>query len=158
MPKVDTPVSSASSTMYLIRTALAAGGSASSGIVVSELVRGVIPTCAPGFQCATVLQSAWMKPFGVSISYLGLAFFIAVILINASLIVTEIPRQSVRRASLVLAGIAGGFSLYALGVMGLVLSAWCQYCLVSGLLMLGLGLTALYEWRFSDANLPSSDS
>lgn len=130
------------------RVLLSVVGVYSAGTVTWELLRDVIPTCAPGFQCATVLMSPYMKFGPVSMSYLGFAFFIAMLLISVVLLLDVVSMQ--QRATLKKAvrwmTFAGALlAIYAIVTMGIILQAWCQYCLISTLALVGLAIVHTFD-------------
>ncbi len=91
---------------------------------------------APGFSCEIVNKSIYAEIFGFPVSLLGLAYFVAVILVTVGRI-----RNGARAIELFTLG-AIFFSLYLTGVELYLLASICIFCEFSKILMLAiLGIT-----------------
>jgi uncharacterized membrane protein len=117
---------------------------------------GVLPPCKPPFACETVLNSSWSKIGPVPLSVLGILFYSTFFLI-AALSVLEV--KAIKKgqfsvpipALIILLGCFGaGFSLYLVFIMGVILKAWCLYCLLSALNCGIVFLLSCGVWRKSD--------
>ncbi|PWU23304.1 hypothetical protein C5B42_03410 [Candidatus Cerribacteria bacterium 'Amazon FNV 2010 28 9'] len=119
-----------------------------------EKLTGHIPPCTVGFQCDTVLTSKWSILFGVPLPLYGLAFygFTFVIAVLHFLEIDHISIDAKRKLhtadlQLILAMFGICFSLYLVSIMGLVLHAWCLYCLLSALCCLTLFVLNVMQWH-----------
>lgn len=83
---------------------------------------GATPTFCAETGCATVRASGWAHPLGVPLPVLGVAFYLAALVLGF----VEAPRL---RRALAIAGAAGAVFLIAL--QGFVIGAWCKLCLVA---------------------------
>ena len=110
-----------------------------------EKYSGIIPPCTQGFQCETVLTSKYAQIGPVPLSVFGLLFYLVVFTLSI-LHFTEFEFKTVKSFKntilqysspidlLQLVTIAGFiFSIYLVFLMGVVIKAWCLYCLVSAL-------------------------
>lgn len=82
------------------------------------------------FQCDVVQNSAYAELFGIPIAYLGLATYLV---IGVLLLVQD--RVEFLRANGILLSFgivlfAFVYSMYLVYVQGVILEAWCQWCLV----------------------------
>ena len=90
-----------------------------------------IPPCHVGFinDCGQVLQSVYATLFGIPIALLGTIHYA---LIFVSLFIAFYSGKIVWiRTSFILTAIGFVASLYLISIQGLVLYAWCLYCLFS---------------------------
>jgi uncharacterized membrane protein len=107
------------------------------GYITYEKFSGQIPICNGFFKCGNVLSSPWSSVGPVPLSLLGLLFYATIFtfavmayLETESLILFK--RQIPLGHLLAALGVFGaGFSLYLVYIMGVVLQAWCLYCLFS---------------------------
>jgi vitamin-K-epoxide reductase (warfarin-sensitive) len=95
------------------------------------------PPCYVG-SCETVLSSSYAMILGVPVAVWGVVYYVSVVgglLYYMSTLDVRILKLTL------LATVAGLFaSLYFFSLMAWVIEAWCQYCLLSGALSLGLFL------------------
>lgn len=109
------------------------------GKITWDEFNNVIPSCAPPFECATVLNSPWAYLGPLPLATYGLVFYIAFLVIG-SLLVLEVKHITVAGRVFAVAtlakwmGIFGFlFSLYLITLMGFIIKAWCLYCLISAI-------------------------
>ncbi len=103
--------------------------------------------CGVG-DCGTVQASMYAKVAGVPVSGIGLAGY--VVLLTLALVGLQ-PRFASHRglsALLALGSTFGfGFSAYLTYLEAAVIHAWCQWCVISAILMTLIFLACLPEWR-----------
>lgn len=122
----------------LLITVLALLGIMDAGFITYSEVTGNFPPCRPPFACRAVLDSSWAKIGPIPLYALGLLYY-SVLFILGVLVVTEKHFSLKKRVLhfpkiLSVIGILGGaFSLWLLFVMGVILKAWCLYCLFSAI-------------------------
>lgn len=125
-------------------------GAAAGGLLVSVYLllvdlTGSTTRCVAGADCDIVRASAYGRVFGLPMALLGVGYFLAV----GAAALTPAWWQS---PLLQLLGGAGlGAAILFVSVQGLVLNAWCPYCLVAdgAALVIGLplGWLSWLEWR-----------
>jgi uncharacterized membrane protein len=96
--------------------------------ITYEKFSGRIPPCSIHFKCTQVLESKWANIGPIPLSLLGVCFYSLFLVVSISFLLGK------RKASFFLAlfGVFGLlFSLYLVFIMGVVLKAWCFYCLLS---------------------------
>ena len=109
-------------------------GMIDAGYVSYTLLQNLLPVCYPGFKCAEVLTSPWLNFGPISVSYLGFIFFTLFLLAgSANLLDLKIGAINIRKWLKYQSIVGFFFAIYVLGLMGLILQAWCLYCLISGL-------------------------
>lgn len=125
------------------------------GYITYTRISGTIPECRPPFACDTVLKSAWSSVGPIPLSVLGLCFYISIFMLSI-LAVLELPKISIGKHSIavpsliLLLGMFGAvFSLYLVFVMGVVLQAWCLYCLLSAANCMMIGIVSTILFRIS---------
>jgi len=108
--------------------------------ITYEKLNGVIPPCTPYFKCGDVLNSSWASIGPIPLSAFGVLFYSLFFVMS---LVFYFGKKEVRlftfrmrvETFLVLQGIFGAaFSLYLLFIMGVILKAWCLYCLLSAMI------------------------
>jgi dihydroorotate dehydrogenase len=118
-----------------------------------EKVSGVIPPCTTGFKCSTVLTSKWSSVGPIPLSAFGLLFYSIIFTVA---IINFIEKEHVRIGGVtfhthdLLLGLTifgAGFSLYLIVLMGLILQAWCLYCLISALICASLFFLSAMLWK-----------
>ncbi len=107
--------------------------------ITYEKLSGIVPPCAPGFHCAAVLESKWASIGPIPLSLLG-ALYYTFVLILSSLYFLEIRHISIAGKKISTFGLLRigtlfgfFFSLYLVFLMGVIIQAWCFYCLLSAL-------------------------
>jgi len=118
---------------------LALAGTALSGYLAFENLRGETGVCVGVHGCSTVQNSRYGKPFGIPISVPGLMLYATLVV----LAVAWLRDFAGRRPEIALAGFLGTFggllvSGYLTAIEAFVLDAWCSYCIVSALLVVAL--------------------
>jgi uncharacterized membrane protein len=103
-------------------------GIADAGYLTYEHYAGGIPPCTIS-GCETVLTSAYATIYGFPISLLGILFYFSVFTTTLFLYKKEVYLVK----TFLLAVTTGGFlfSLFLFYLQAQVLSAFCQYCLIS---------------------------
>lgn len=98
---------------------------------------GSPPPCNLHFQCQTVLDSSWSSLFGIPLSVWGGLYYASILGLGIFMYWVAGQNSSPQRTKTLKRGLLlltmGGslFSLYLLFIMGVVLKAWCLYCLFS---------------------------
>lgn len=104
-----------------------------------EKINGYVPPCTAHFQCGQVLNSLWATIGPVPISILGFIFYATFLGLSIWLFLEKryLPFLGIKLDTeklLVLLGVVGvSFSVYFVFLMGVVIKAWCFYCLLSAL-------------------------
>jgi uncharacterized membrane protein len=117
-------------------TILAFLGILDAGYIAHSEITGNLPPCKPPFACREVLESSWSHVGPIPLYALGFLYYLA-ILVLGFLIVTEqkiLMKNKFLNIKKLLAGLSifgALFSLWLLFVMGVILKAWCLYCLFS---------------------------
>jgi uncharacterized membrane protein len=98
---------------------------------------GVLGTmiCGVGGGCDLVQASRYAYFFGIPVAAWGLAGYLAIFAIAMAAIQPTVAEQ--RWVPIVLLGLTGGaflVSMSLVAISGLVIRAWCQWCLVSATL------------------------
>lgn len=123
------------------------------GYLTYEKLSGVVPPCNPPFDCQTVLKSPWSQVGPIPLSAFGLAFYLVMLILGA-LSTLEVKSIQIGRrhwplSSLILLGGTAGFlfSLWLLFLMGVILQAWCFFCLLSAINCIIIFGLALLNYR-----------
>jgi uncharacterized membrane protein/predicted DsbA family dithiol-disulfide isomerase len=95
---------------------------------------GASPTFCAETGCATVRESAWAHPLGIPMPVLGVAFYLAALVLGF----IEAPRL---RRVLAVAGAAWAVLLIIL--QGAVIGAWCKLCMIADPAALGYAIAVL---------------
>lgn len=118
-------------------------GLADASYITYEEFAGIIPPCSQGFQCEKVLTSDFAHIGPIPISLLGIFYYLTVFTLSICLYldldfksIAAFKNTFFRKSSpldlLQLITIGGlAFTLYLLLLMGVILKAWCLYCLIS---------------------------
>ena len=128
-------------------------GIADAGYITYEEITGGVVQCGAGFDCGTVLDSPYAKVGPVPLAALGLVFY-TTFLVFGILHLLEFDLKKVlgkfkiswSQVFLVLGGIGFTFSLYLLFLMGVILEAWCKFCLISAGSCILLFVTAVLNY------------
>lgn len=83
---------------------------------------GTSPTFCAETGCATVRESAWAHPLGIPMPVIGVAFFVAAVVLGF----VEAPRL---RRALAIGGALG--AVFLIGVQAFAIGAWCKLCMVA---------------------------
>lgn len=106
-------------------------------LAVVDLAGGTA-LCLAGSDCDTVRASAFGHVAGLPVAALGVAYFLAVLVVGA------VRPGWQPRVLPVLGGIGLGAAAVFVGLQGLVLGAWCPWCLVADAAALAIGVRALW--------------
>jgi dihydroorotate dehydrogenase len=164
-------------------------GLSDAGYITYEKFSGKPVVCGEGFDCGKVLNSEWASIGPVPLSLLGMLFY-AVVLVLAIALFLELdplgsrtqahklqkitPQTTARLLTplhllLPLTAFGALYSLYLIFLMGVILQAWCLYCLISAatsfslfivvltyiqvakpsLAGLRIWLAALFNWKYT---------
>lgn len=118
--------------LALALTTLAAVGAGTSLLLLHEYLWPEAGACGPGGGCEAVRSSAYSHVLGIPLPVPGLVFF------AAFLAVLLVPRLRTRARLVLLAAVGGLTAITLIALQGLVIGAWCPYCLVVDLCSLGL--------------------
>lgn len=124
--------------LILVMIIFSTVGIIDSGYITYEKMIGQTPPCSALFKCGEVLNSPYASVGLIPLSVFGLAFYTVFLvisswyLLNLDMVDTALERKI--QKTLFLMGLFGfGFTLYLLLIMGVVLKAWCFYCLLSAI-------------------------
>jgi uncharacterized membrane protein len=120
---------------------------ADAAYITYEEFAGVVPKCLPlaGFDCGLVLQSQWSHIGPAPLSLLGFGFYATVFLLACYTFVVAKPHPWTRTFLAFLGTTGFLFSLYLFYIQGVVLKAFCVYCLVSAFTSTGIFLASLWH-------------
>jgi len=119
---------------------LAVIGLGISGYLTYTKLQNIDPVCSEsaGFDCGAVQSSVYSEVIGIPVQYLGLLGYLSIV----GLLIAEIQNTRLAEfAPILLVGITlfgFGFSLYLTYIEAFVLEEWCQWCVVSALVMTAL--------------------
>jgi uncharacterized membrane protein len=120
------------------------------GYLTWEKLNNSIPPCSAAFKCGDVLNSSWASVGHIPLSAFGILFYTGFLLLGSLLFIEKEKLQvgsvSVAVSTIALVfGILGVlFSAYFVFLMGVVLQAWCLYCVLSALNCVVLFVTSLF--------------
>lgn len=123
--------------LSLALTVLSLLGILDAGYITYGEFSGQLPTCKPPFACRTVLDSQWSKVGPVPLAAFGLLYYATMLTLGLlsfmDVKVLSIGRLHVHVYSLiaVLGSMGLLFSMWLVFIMGVILKAWCLYCLLS---------------------------
>ncbi len=119
-----------------------------SSYITYEKMSGQVPQCNKYFKCGVVLNSQWASVGPIPLALFGTFFYTFFFCMSVMFFLEKkelhllgriIPTKKV----LAMLGIFGGmFSLYLIFIMGVILHAWCLYCLLSASICLILSLVS----------------
>lgn len=96
--------------------------------------------------CEAVLASAYSKFFGVPLSYLGLVYY--VYMLGLSILLAYDPfSRGLKLGALLYTTIGALLSLSFIYIQGVLIGAYCQYCLISAATSFLLFGVALFHFR-----------
>ena len=120
------------------RTSLAAVAFAVIGLgaSIASLIdyMGQSPTFCGESGCATVRESAWAHPLGIPMPVVGVAFFVAALVLGF----VEAPRL---RRALAIGGALG--AAFLIGVQAFAIGAWCKLCMVADPAAIAYGVAVI---------------
>ncbi len=131
-------------------------GIADAGYLTYEKLAGIVPPCGTGFQCETVLTSTYASIGPVPLSAFGLGYYATVFLLAILHFIefdfskaSFLQKTQVKKSNpidllqiVTLFGLL--FSAYLIFLMGVVLQAWCFYCLLSAIISTLLFITTQF--------------
>jgi uncharacterized membrane protein len=101
---------------------------------------------AGSIDCAAVQESAYAETLGIPVAVMGLLGYIAIlaVLIHED----QVPFFAVYGRVLVIGFTLFGvlFSLYLTLIEATVLELWCQWCVISAILITALLIIGVYRW------------
>lgn len=115
-----------------------------------QKVTGFIPPCTAGFACETVITSKYSLIGPIPLVFFGVAYYGLILLITTLVFLekdhVKILGKLFHTSDLLWISLGGlCVSLYLIFIMGVVLKAWCIYCLFSALMcFLIVGTTFVY--------------
>jgi uncharacterized membrane protein len=144
--------------VFLVMFALI--GILDAGYITYEELSGVIPACGAGFDCGKVLNSPWSHIGPVPLAALGLVYYLIIFALAASQIL-ELPAATFKpvtaeiskygkkylskkvlafidthpllSAIFLISCFGLAFSAFLIFLMGVIIKAWCLYCLISAI-------------------------
>jgi uncharacterized membrane protein len=123
-----------------------------------ERVTGGTLVCPVGGGCETVQSSAYAILFGVPVAYIGVAGYIALLVVALlALNLERIAGLPLATVLLALASIALVAGIYFSYLQVAVIGAICFWCAISALLDLGIWVAALLNWRMIRTEKASFD-
>lgn len=123
--------------LLIVLTNLSLLGVADSLFLTWEKLTGFLPRCSEYFKCDTVLTSRWSSIGSIPTSVLGIFFYSAVFILCVSLFldkknfIVSTFTLSLDKVLSVLTIVGILFSITFIFIMGVILKAWCLYCLFS---------------------------
>ena len=103
--------------------------------------------CGVG-DCNTVQASIYAKVAGIPVSGIGLAGYVGLLVLAlAGLQPAGIASRAVATLLALGSGFGAAFSAYLTYLEAAVIHAWCQWCVISAILMTLIFLACLPEWR-----------
>ena len=127
---------------YLI--ALALIGIADTLYLSISVYAGVAPSCVLE-GCEVVLASPYAKFFGVPLSYIGLVYYVYMLAL-AGLLAFDPYAKGLRWGTLLYTLVGVLMSVGFIYIQGVLIGAYCQYCLISAVLTVLLFGVAF--WHF----------
>lgn len=120
-------------------------GIADAGYLTYEKLSGSVPVCGPGFDCGTVLNSPYANIGPVPLSVLGLLYYATIFsfaLMHYLAVDLKKLNQTLRlpynfsplHFLQVFSTFGALFSVYLVILMGVIIAAWCQFCLYSAII------------------------
>lgn len=112
---------------------------------------GIIPPCKPPFDCGKVLSSSLSHIGPIPLSAFGIVYYALVLCLGAVAFLNDDHEDLL----ITLTSMGLLFSLYLVFTMGVILDAWCLYCLVSAVCCVIIFISSLIVFR-SSPKLPGS--
>lgn len=149
--------------LSLLLIVLSIIGIADASYLTYEKLSGIIPPCSPGFQCETVLTSKYAQIGPIPLSVFGLGYYLTVFFLAIANYIdfnfattswlkkTFLHKSSPLDILLILTTFGLLFSFYLILLMGVIIQAWCLYCLVSAITCMLIFLTTqLYSALYAE--------
>ncbi len=96
----------------------------------------IAPYCTPGLgDCQTVAMSQWAYVMGIPVAYLGLLSYLAILFLTLFGKKIQFLKPYVDYLLFFISFIGVLFSAYLTYIEAFVLHAWCQWCVLSALMM-----------------------
>ncbi|MBW7944402.1 vitamin K epoxide reductase family protein [Patescibacteria group bacterium] len=125
--------------LSLLLTVCAMLGILDAGYITYSETIGQLPPCQPPFACREVLESPWSHIGPIPIAAFGLLFY-STMFVLGTLSFMDVRTVAVKGIKINLVGVQAllglsgfFFSLWLVFVMGVILQAWCLYCLLSAI-------------------------
>lgn len=150
--------------LSLLLTVLAMLGIIDAGYITYGELTGIVPNCQPPFSCQTVLDSPWSKVGPVPLAAFGLVFYAVMFTLGiiSFMDIRSISIQQYRVPVHVVVAVLGSlgmlFSMWLLFVMGVILKAWCLYCLLSALNCSMIFILSVILFRTTRMDLETADA
>ena len=110
--------------------------------------------CPMGSDCNAVINSRYSKFLGISIEYLGMAYYFIVVGAYSVLIFApHLFSETILSVLITLTASAFLFSLYLLFAQAFLLRQWCIWCLLSAMLSIVIFIASLVSVGFAIAFL-----
>lgn len=127
---------------YLYAVILSLIGFLDSSYLTILHFKETIPPCTIS-GCETVLTSAYSEIFGIPVSLFGAFYFFSMLILSTYLLTNKSATIS---KVFIFSSIVGIFaSIYFLMIQIFVLDAFCQYCILTEIMTLGLVSVGLIE-------------
>ena len=110
-----------------------------------EHVSGGIPACGVSSGCDEVTTSEYAILFGVSVAFVGVVGYAALLLGTLAYIGLEDPPNFLTYALLGMALIGEAFTLYFVYTQAFRIHAFCQYCLASAAIITAILALTIYS-------------
>ena len=124
--------------------ALAFVGMVDAAYVALHSSRGFLLPCGFAGGCDQVLNSPYAAVLGIPVAWFGLAFYLTM---AGCALFALFGFEQALRLSFVLASLALGFTLYLVYLQAIVIRAFCDYCLLSALLVILIFVLHLWSRR-----------
>lgn len=109
-------------------------GLADSMYLAMTVLLDIPPTCGILKGCETVASSSYSRLFSIPLAYIGTAFYVVGAMLGGYLLQSAIARK----ITLVYALAGAVMSAWFLYVQGIIIGAFCIYCVISALVAFGL--------------------
>lgn len=96
--------------------------------------------------CDVVLASPYANVLGIPLAYWGLLYY-TVMLVLVVLLAWKPRSNTLRKGALLYTGIGALCSVAFLCIQGVIIGAFCQYCVISALVTFGLFAIALWHYK-----------
>lgn len=104
-------------------------------------------TCSIG-SCSTVQSSKWARFLGLPVAAWGLGFYLSVFAVAiAGLQDRFIDSRPISLFLVASSGVGTLFSLWLTYLEAFVIRAWCQWCVVSALIVVGIFIASVLDLR-----------